>query len=169
MSYNHYEDDYKDKKDVSCFCEVDKVCIGSPKPCITSIVEGYVKIEIKDSKVVKNCDGFKLIVEGCKYIKIKYCSNDKCGCNKIFTETFVVPFKQSVSYCGCYRDFCDLEAYVDECSMKKISSRCVVVKSKICIEPEFHEPEYDYWDDDWNCECKVEDCCRKVEKKCHKC
>jgi hypothetical protein len=160
--YADYDDccDDKDKKYSASFKEVDKVCIGCPKPCITSILEAFVKVEIKDKKVIKHCDGFKLLITGCKYIKIKYCSNDKCGCNKIFTETFVVPFKQCLEFCGCYMDLCDLEVYVDKCEVKKVSSRCAVVKSTICVEPYFDGPHYDYWDDDWDCECKVDSCCK---------
>ncbi|WP_163193022.1 SPOCS domain-containing protein [Clostridium thermarum] len=153
--------DDKDTKFSSKFHEVDKVCIGCPKPCITTILEGAVKVEIKDKKVIKHCDGFKLIVSGCKFIKIKYCSNDKCGCNKIFTETFVVPFKQALDFCGCYMELCDLDAYVEKCSIKKVSSRCAVVKSTIVVDPYFEEPKYDYWDDDWDCECEIDSCCKK--------
>lgn len=162
--YDNYDDDYdesREKHDVKKFCEVDKVCIGCPKPCITTILEGCVKVEIKKTDIVKRCDGFKLIIEGCKFIKIKYCSNDKCGCGKIFTDTFVVPFKQCIDYCGCYRDLCDIDAYVYKCSIKKVSPRCAVVKTEICIEPEFDRVEYEDWDDDWDCDCKVESCCHR--------
>lgn len=163
MRHPDYDDCYerKNRCDVEKFSEVDKVCIGSPKPCITEIIEGCVKVEIKKTKIVKNCEGFKLIIEGCKYIKIKYCSNDICGCNKIFTDTFAAPFKEAIKYCGCYRELCDVYAYVDKCSMEKISPRCVCVKSVIAVEPEFDRVEYEDWDDNWDCNCKVDSCCDK--------
>jgi hypothetical protein len=171
MSNKHFDDhcEVDEKKYSKCFKEVDKVCIGCPKPCITSILEGFVKVEIKDHKIEKDCNGFNLIVTGCKYIKVKYCSNDKCACNKIFTEIFVVPFKQCLRFCGCYMDLCDLDAYVEECSMEKINSRCVCVTSKICIEPDFEEQEYDCWDDEWDCSCDIKDCCCKIKDHCSKC
>lgn len=157
---DYCNNDHEDK--VEKFLEVDKVCIGCPKPCITTILKGSVKVEVKDTKIVKNCDGFKLIVIGCKYIKIHYCSNDCCACNKIFTDTFVVPFKHSFDFCGCYRDLRDIDVDVYRCTIKKISDRCAVVKSVICVEPDFEEPEYDDWDDDWDCNCKVDsDCCKR--------
>lgn len=152
--------DGRDKRYVEKFDEVDKVCIGYPKPCITEILEGCVKVEIKDTKVIKDCDGFNLIVEGCKFIKIKYCSNDKCGCGKLFTDTFVVPFKRCIRFCGCHRDMCDIDAFVCKCSIKKLNDRCAVVKTTICIEPEFERPHYEDWDCDWECNCKVDSCCK---------
>jgi hypothetical protein len=162
MKYNDYDECCENKErhdDTARFKEVDKVCIGHPKPCITTILEGSVKVEIKKTKIDKNCDGFRLCIEGCKYIKIKYCSNDKCACNKIFTDTFVVPFTESIKFCGCYRDLCDINAYVYHCSMEKLSSRCVCVKTIICVEPEFERIEYEDWDDNWDCNCRIIDSC----------
>lgn len=165
MDYKKFDDYYDetdekmdDTRSTKCFKEVDKVFIGYPKPCITSIVEGFVKVEIKDKKIIKDCDGFTLIVKGCKYIKINYCSNDKCGCGKIFTEIFVVPFKQSMRFCGCYCELCDIDAYVKECSMKKLNSKAVCVTSEICLEADFEEPQHESIDDDWDCSCKVKSC-----------
>lgn len=153
--------DEKEKEFFAKFKEVDRVCIGHPKPCITALLEGSVKVEVKDKKVIKHCDGFKLVVKGCKYIKIRYCSNDKCACNKIFEDIFVVAFEKTLEFCGCYMELCDLDVYVDKCSMKKLNSRCVSVESVIHVEPYFEEPKYEYWDDDWDCECKVDSCCKK--------
>jgi hypothetical protein len=149
------------ENDIEKFCEVDKVCIGCPKPCITSIIKGCVKVKLKDVKVVKNCDGFKLIIEGCKYIKIVYCSNDCCACNKIFTDTFVVPFKHCIDYCGCYKDLCKICLDVCRCSIDKINSRCACVKTLMSVETVFNCPEYDEdWDCCWDC------CCRNHSNCC---
>jgi hypothetical protein len=166
MKYTSFEEycDYEEKNDIGKFKEVDKVCIGCPKPCITSIVEGSVKVELKDTKVVKDCNGFKLIVEGCKYIKIQYCSNDCCACGKIFTDTFVVPFKESIYFCGCYRDIRHVDIDVCDCSVKKIDSRCACVKSTICVEPIFECPEYEDWDCDWDCNCKIHSSCNRCKR-----
>jgi hypothetical protein len=165
MDYNKFDDHYDEEDEVmddrrctKCFKEVDKVCIGYPKPCITSIVEAFVKVEIKDKKIVKDCDGFTLIVKGCKYIKINYCSNDKCGCGKIFTEIFVVPFKQSIRFCGCYCELYDIDAFVKKCSVKKLSSRCACVTAEICLEVDLEEPKYESCDEDWDSSCKVQSC-----------
>jgi hypothetical protein len=161
---NDYNDKNEDTKEVGRFTEVDKICIGCPKPCITSILEGSVKVELKKTKIIKNCEGFRLLVEGCKYIKISYCSNDCCAVNKVFTDTFVVPFSHFIDFCGCYRDLRHVDIDVYKCSVEKISSKCAVVRSKIRVEPIFKEIEYEDWDCDWDCNCKVKSDCNS----CHR-
>lgn len=57
------------------FLENDILCVPTQKPYIEDIDSVYADVYIKDFKVIKTIQGFKVIVEGLKKYKIMYTAN----------------------------------------------------------------------------------------------
>jgi hypothetical protein len=57
------------------FLENDILCVPSQKPDIEDIDSVYASVYIKNFKIIKTIQGFKVIVEGLKKYKIMYTAN----------------------------------------------------------------------------------------------
>lgn len=150
------------------FCETDKLYIDKCKPSIKDIREVFVNICIDSYKIIKTCSGDKLIITGCKHVKILYTS--KCNCNKIYCDEFAIPFCNFILLHCCNPKICNILSGIEYCCVKKCNSRSFYISLLIFVCPEFKThccfDDNDCCENSYQCDCCEDicecDCCEDI-------
>lgn len=116
------------------FLENDILCIPKQKPDIEDIDSVYADVYIKDFKVIKTIQGFKVIVEGLKKYKIMYTANtceqsvhsahwESCFCE------FILLNKEHYDSCNiCIHDiFVGIEDIIIKYNNERIVDICLIL------------------------------------------
>lgn len=114
------------------------MCIDQCKPSINEIVAGKLKIVINECKVIKTCNGNRIILKGCKITEIRY--KPKGECRKIEKAIFKQPFFEFIPIDKCSSiEICNIIVTVEYCNIYKCTNRCFQLFSLINIEVEIKE------------------------------
>lgn len=151
--------------DCKQFCETDKLYISKCKPPIKDIIQVFSKVTVTSFKIITTKMGKKLIVNGCKHIKIHYTSYDPCS--EVLCEKFDIPFCNFIILNKCTPKVCDVVSDIEYYRICKDTSRCLYVSMIIILCPKYksyhdeHCKNDCYEDTDFCCNnehCKEDDC-----------
>lgn len=115
-------------------CETDKLFIPSEKPSMEDILQVFVKIHVESYKIICTPIGEKLVIKGCKCIKVMYTAKDIC--QTVHTAHFEVPFCTFIllkKHMGKIIDISTAVEYVDVCPLNQ---RTLYVSTIIFLCPD---------------------------------
>ena len=114
----------------------DKIELSCDEPIISDILEYKIDIKVVKCKIIKNCSGNKLIIEGFKILKICYASKSCCG--KIFVKKFTIPFFESITLPSCVSSI-SVKIVPSYCDLYLLTCTSFVVNSTLtfCIKLSF--------------------------------
>jgi len=132
------------------FCEIDKLCIPSPRINIESIWKVCLKICINSFKTICTPAGKKLVIDGKKQIKILFVSDDPH--QSIHSVDFEIPFCTFVLLKEIQDEVIQVCTVVEDISVKCLDCRCLAVTSIIFVCPIFKKGPTLFFDNTTNCQ-----------------
>jgi len=117
------------------FCEIDKLCIPSPKITIESIRQVCLKVCINFFKIICTPAGKKLVIDGKKLIKIIFTADDSY--QSIHSADFEIPFCTFVLLKDIEDEVIQVCSVVEDISVKCLDCKCFAVTSIIFVCPVF--------------------------------
>lgn len=111
--------------------ETDKCCIPCQKPDMYEICHVFVNVEIIEKKVICTSMGYKIILTGCKHIKVMY-SSDDCH-SRVHSAHFDIPFTEFVLLGKGHKEVRDIESAIEYISVCQSSKRCFYISTLILL------------------------------------
>lgn len=168
------------KCDKYSFCkevvETDRCCIPCQKPDMNEICQVFVNVEIVEKKVICTSMGYKVIITGCKNIKVMYSRDDYSS--RVHSAHFHIPFTEFILLGKGCKEVRNIESAVEYISVCQSSKRCFYVSTLILLCAKIREHcDLNYennkckkyfnecdCDDDLNCGCNDDhyDQCKPV-------
>ena len=156
------------------FCEIDKLCIPSPKIKIEYIRKVSLKVCIDSFKTICTPAGKKLVIHGKKQIKVFFTTDASCHC--IHSADFDIPFCTFVLLKDTKDEVSGICSVVEDVSVKLLDGKCLTVTSIIFVCPVFKkEHQLCPSPPDHTADCKLHgnyypaefDCHNKQQCTCH--
>lgn len=148
------------------FCEIDKLCIPSPKNSMKNIRKVCFKVCINSFKVINTPAGKKLVIHGKKQIQIFFISDDPCHC--IQSADFEVPFCTFVLLKEIHDEVAEICSVVEDISVKILDDKCLTITSIIFVCPIFEKDSKPCpCPSDHANKCHLHGNCHNADDDCH--